>query len=213
METVNNSSLNSSLEVFMLTMLQEMYWSEVHLVNVLDTMHQVASTTGLKEAFANHRQQTQTHVQRLENVFQLLQMPAEPEMSVGLQGLFDEGWQVIDESQEGSAQRDAALIIAAQKVEHYEIACYGSMVTLARTIGRNDIANILIPTLQEEKETDLLLTGIAEGSINEAASEEPAEPMSQAGDQPAGRRQFATSDVDIDADAEQQRKEALTERD
>jgi ferritin-like metal-binding protein YciE len=81
---------------------------------------------------------------------------------------------MINDTETGSAQRDVALIIAAQKVEHYEIATYGSLVTLAKTLGRKDVAKELQKTLEEEKETDALLTQIAEASINEEASEEPA---------------------------------------
>ena len=99
-------------------------------------------------------------------------LPPQAEPCAGLQGLFDEGWQVIDETEQGSAQRDVALIIAAQKVEHYEIACYGSLITLAKTMGQNQVAKILAPTLQEEKATDIALTEIAEAGINVDASHE-----------------------------------------
>lgn len=167
-------STNSKLEEFFITLLQEIYWSEQHLVNVLSTMSDAATTSELRDAFNKHREQTLLHVQRLEETFEKLSLPPQAEPSAGLQGLFDEGWQVIDETQEGSAQRDVALIIAAQKVEHYEIATYGSIVTLARTLGRNEISDLLQPTLNEEKETDLLLTEIAEGRINYEASQEPA---------------------------------------
>jgi ferritin-like metal-binding protein YciE len=91
---------------------------------------------------------------------------------MGLQGLFDEGWQVIDETEAGTNQRDVALIIAAQKVEHYEIASYGSLITLAKTMGQQEIAELLGPTLEEEKETDTVLSTIAETGINADASQE-----------------------------------------
>jgi ferritin-like metal-binding protein YciE len=165
----------SKLVKFFISALQEIYWSEIHLVNVLNTMTNASTAAELKEAFRTHAVETMQHVERLEQAFQMLDVPAQPEPSAGLQGLFDEGWQVIDESEAGSAQRDVALIIAAQKVEHYEIACYGSLVTLARTLNRDDIAQVLGQTLQEEKMTDALLTNIAEDNINEEASEEPAD--------------------------------------
>ncbi len=154
------------------TSLQEIYWSEQHLVNVLKTMGDVSTTRELQESFQTHMEQTKTHVARLEEVFDMMGLEKQAEPSMGLQGLFDEGWQVIDETEEGSAQRDVALIIAAHKVEHYEIACYGSIVTLAHTLGRDEVAEILIQTLSEEKETDAILTQIAEGSINYEASME-----------------------------------------
>ena len=136
MSTQTNTNANTKLEQFFSTALQEIYWSEVNLVNVLTTMKQAATNPELQEAFEKHTEQTRTHVQRLEEAFSQLNIPAQAEPSAGLQGLFDEGWQVIDESEEGSAQRDVALIIAAQKVEHYEIACYGSLLTLAKRLIR-----------------------------------------------------------------------------
>lgn len=173
MQILSNTSTNSRLEEFFVTMLQEIYWSEQHLVNVLSTMTGAASNTELIQAFDQHRQQTVEHVKIVERAFGLLGIPAQAEPSIGLQGLFDEGWQVIDETEEGTAQRDVALIIAAQKVEHYEIACYGSLVTLAATLGEIEVADMLRAVLTEEKETDALLTIIAESKINAQASEEP----------------------------------------
>jgi ferritin-like metal-binding protein YciE len=170
----SQAATHSKLEEFFTTSLQELYWCEQNLVNVLNTMSEVATAAQLRSAFTSHRDQTWTHVRRLEEVFSIMGVPMQAEPSIGLQGLFDEGWQVIDESEEGSAQRDVALIIAAQKVEHYEMACYGSMVTLARTLGRSDVAELLIETLTEEKETDALLTEIAESWANPQASKEPA---------------------------------------
>jgi ferritin-like metal-binding protein YciE len=199
MATSNDSAYDSSLMEFFTTMLQEMYWSEVHLVDVLFTMKSAANDPSLKESFDTHRDQTKKHVERLEHVFDLLKISALAEISMGMQGLFDEGWQVIDETAEESAQRDVALIIAAQKVEHYEIACYGSLVTLANTINRRDLAEILVKSLNEEKETDSLLTAIAEGGINQQATSESRPQMEQS--------------IEEEAEAEQQRKEALTERD
>lgn len=168
----NPTTLNSALQEFFVTALQELYWSEINLVNVLKTMAEAATTAELKEAFSQHRQQTDQHARALENVFGLLALEAQQEPSAGLQGLFDEGWQVIDETERGSAQRDVALIIAAQKVEHYEIACYGSLITLAKTLGHREIAEILQPILDEEKQTDAILTSIAESGINREASQE-----------------------------------------
>jgi ferritin-like metal-binding protein YciE len=170
----NSRTLNSALQQFFLTCLQELYWSEVNLLATLNTMTQEATTSRLKEAFELHAEQTANHAKVLENVFALLGIPPQAEPSAGLQGLFDEGWQVIDETEKGTAQRDVALIIAAQKVEHYEIATYGSLTTLAKTLGHTEIAELLYPVLQEEKETDAILTSIAESGINVEASQEPA---------------------------------------
>ncbi|HRO41489.1 MAG TPA: DUF892 family protein [Flavipsychrobacter sp.] len=162
----------TKLEDFFVTMLQEIYWCETHLVNVLDSMEQAATSLKLKQAFTKHKEETAKQIERLEQAFQLINMDVYAERSAGLQGIFDEGWQVIDETEEGSAQRDVALIIAAQKIEHYEMACYGSLVTLAKTMGKNDVADILAQTLNEEKKTDAALTKIAEANINQKASKE-----------------------------------------
>jgi len=163
---------NSVLQNFFQTSLQELYWAETHLIAVLNTMSTAATTTQLQEAFIEHREETEKHKLRLEEVFSQLGIAPRPQPCLGLQGLFDEGWKVIDETEEGSAQRDVALIIAAQKVEHYEIASYGSLITLARTMGQNRIADLLVPILEEEKEADLALTTIAATGINTEASQE-----------------------------------------
>lgn len=173
----NNIQVNkkSVLHNFFQISLQEMYWAETHLVEMLNTMSQAATNTQLQEEFIEHREETEKHKQRLEQVFSELGIDPEPMLCMGLQGLFDEGWQVIDETEKGSNQRDVALIIAAQKVEHYEIATYGSLITLAKTMGYNNIAEILIPTLEEEKQADLALSSIAESGINTDASQEKDE--------------------------------------
>lgn len=170
MET--NSHKNSMLQDFFTTCLQELYWSETHLVNILDTMSKSATNTQLQEAFMQHMEETARHKERLEKVFSRMGIEPQAEPCMGLQGLIDEGWQVIDETEPGTNQRDVALIIAAQKVEHYEIASYGSLITLAKTMGQNEIAAILVPTLQEEKDTDITLTTIAESGINADATQE-----------------------------------------
>jgi ferritin-like metal-binding protein YciE len=170
----NESIFNSKLGQFFMKTLNELYWAESNLVTVLTTMAEVSTSTELKSAFETHRDQTREHVQRLNNIFETLGVGQDSRRCTGLQGLFDEGWQMIEETETNSYQRDVALIIAAQKVEHYEIATYGSLVTLAHTLGRKDLAKELKKTLEEEKETDALLTQIAEASINEEASEEPA---------------------------------------
>lgn len=175
MESNHNGTAGSPLQEFFVTALQEMYWAETNLVNVLHTMANVATTNELREAFELHARQTNEHARQLEQVFALLALDAQPEPCVGLQGLFDEGWQVIDETLEGTAQRDVALIIAAQKVEHYEIATYGSLITLAKTMGQQEIANLLGGILDQEKETDTILTSIAEAGINVEATQETVE--------------------------------------
>jgi ferritin-like metal-binding protein YciE len=169
---IQANKATSLLQNFFETTLQELYWAETHLVAMFNTMSAVASNTELKEVFIEHLEETEKHKQRLEEVFAQLGVPPNMQPCMGLQGLFDEGWKVINETAEGSSQRDVALIIEAQKVEHYEIATYGSLITLARTMGEKKIADILAKTLEEEKSTDVALTAIAETGINLEASQE-----------------------------------------
>jgi ferritin-like metal-binding protein YciE len=126
----------------------------------------------LEDAFDNHHKQTERQVKRLEKVFQLIDEKPEGKKCEAMDGLIKEGKTIINETREGSMTRDAALIIAAQKVEHYEIATYGGLVQLALTLGKNRVASLLDKTLQEEEETDRQLTDIAESYINFQAEEE-----------------------------------------
>jgi Uncharacterized protein conserved in bacteria len=116
--------------------------------------------------------QTKTHVTRLENVFEMLGEEATAKKCQAMAGIADEGEEIIDETDEGTAQRDVGLIFAAQKAEHYEIATYGGLVQLAKTMRHNEAAEILAETLAEEKQADELLTKIAETSSNVKANKE-----------------------------------------
>jgi ferritin-like metal-binding protein YciE len=153
--------------------IKDIYWAEKHLTKALPKMKKAASSPELQEAFETHLEQTQEHVARLEEVFELLEMKAQAKKCDAMEGLVQEGEGIIEDTEKGTATRDVGLILAAQKVEHYEIATYGGLTQLARTLGLDEIADILAETLEEEKETDELLTGIAENNINyEAAAEE-----------------------------------------
>jgi ferritin-like metal-binding protein YciE len=159
------------LELFV-DQVKDIYWAEKHLLKALPKMQKAATTEELKMAIENHIGQTEEQVSRLEEVFEMLEEKPQAKKCDGMAGLVEEGESVIEETDEGTATRDVGIIISAQKVEHYEIAAYGGLATLARTMGREDIADILEETLAEEKETDQLLTEIAEGNINYAASAE-----------------------------------------
>jgi ferritin-like metal-binding protein YciE len=152
--------------------IKDIYWAEKHLTQALPKMENAATSDGLKEAFANHLKQTLLHVERLEQVFELLGEKVQARKCDAMEGLVQEGESIIEDTAKGTATRDVGLIIAAQKVEHYEIAAYGSLTQLAKTIGREDIAVILGKTLSEEKETDALLTAIAEDTVNYNATAE-----------------------------------------
>jgi ferritin-like metal-binding protein YciE len=164
---------SSKLAVFFNNMINEMYWVEKHLSDVLNTMSQTATTEALRAAFDTHKKETEVQFERIQQIFKEINMPLDEKPSIGMQGLFDEGWQVIDETEDGSFQRDVALIIAAQKVEHYEIASYGSLINLATLLGFTKCVKLLQQSLQEEKETDLKLSQLAEMQINLGAKEEP----------------------------------------
>jgi len=172
--TNGKSNPESLLEKFFLDMLKDIYYAEQQLVKALPKMEQAATTEELEDAFNDHRQQTERHVKRLERVFAHLGKKAEGKKCEAMDGLIREAESIIDETEENTMTRDAALIIAAQKVEHYEIASYGGLVQLAITMGLDQVADILDKTLSEEEDTDQLLTFIAEAHVNLDAEQEDA---------------------------------------
>jgi len=165
---------SSLLEKLFIDLLKDTYWVETHLVEALKKMQKSATTAELQDAFEDHRFATQKHVSRLEKVFSLLGKTAEEKKCEAMEGIIKEAESMIKETKDGTMTRDVSLIISAQKAEHYEIAAYGSLVQLALTLDKGNIASILEKTLWEEEDTDRLLTDIAESSINPQADEEPA---------------------------------------
>jgi ferritin-like metal-binding protein YciE len=174
-ETRYGTATNSKLQEFFVEQLQDLYWAEKKLVKTLPKLEEAATSLQLKDAFRNHYEQTLQHVTRLENVFNMIGEEANATKCHAMAGIVAEGSDIIDDTYEGSAQRDVGLIFAGQKAEHYEIATYGGLVQLARTLGYNEAATEMGKTLQEEKEVDLLLTQIAEKHVNYEASLEPQE--------------------------------------
>ncbi|HWK04985.1 MAG TPA: ferritin-like domain-containing protein [Puia sp.] len=172
---VSDTARNSKLQQFFVDQLEDIYWAEQKLVRTLPRMEEAASSNELKQAFNNHLQETINHVSRLEKVFNLIGEPARAKICPAMSGIVDEGEDIIDETGEHTAQRDTGLIFAGQKAEHYEIASYGGLVQLAKTLGYTDAAEILGVTLAEEKKADSRLTQIAEGGVNDQAAQEPAE--------------------------------------
>jgi ferritin-like metal-binding protein YciE len=153
--------------------IKDIYWAEKHLTKALPKMQKAATSSELANAFAEHLDVTKTHVSRLEEVFELLGKKAQAKKCDAMEGLVKEGQGVIEDTDKGTATRDVGLILAAQKVEHYEIATYGGLTQLAKTLGLDDVADLLGATLAEEKEADENLTVIAENDINyEAAAED-----------------------------------------
>jgi len=163
---------DSYLEKFFLDQLQDVYYAEHKITEALPKMMEAATTENLTDAFDDHLHQTQRHIKRLEKVFESLGKRAEGKKCEAIEGISREIESIIDETEDGSLTRDAALIIAAQKVEHYEIATYGGLVQLAITMQLHEAADLLDKTLVEEEDTDALLTEIAENDINLMAEHE-----------------------------------------
>jgi len=148
--------------------LQDVYSAETQILEALPDMQDAASSATLKKAFGDHLTQTERQVQRLDEVCGMLEIEPEGETCEAMQGLVEEGEELTDDLEEGPVL-DAALIGAAQKVEHYEIASYGTLISLLQSLGQGKAADILSTTLKEEKDTDALLTQIAESEVNPAA--------------------------------------------
>ena len=149
--------------------LKDLYSAETQLVKALPKMVKAASSDELREGFEKHLEQTRGHVQRLEKIFQALGESPKGKTCKGMQGLIEEGSEATEQDYEGSVM-DAALIGAAQRVEHYEIAGYGTVRSMAETLGEPNHVSLLEETLEEEKETDEKLTELAE-QINNQANE------------------------------------------
>jgi ferritin-like metal-binding protein YciE len=169
---MSNGDSKSMLQEFLTDELKDIYWAEKHLTKALPKMAKAASSEELRQAFENHLTQTEEHVSRLEQIFEILGMKPQAKKCDAMEGLVEEGKSIIEDTEDGTATRDVGLILAAQKVEHYEIATYGGLAQLAKTLGLTDIKDILGQTLTEEKETDELLTEIAETNINTDAAGE-----------------------------------------
>ncbi|WP_138476908.1 YciE/YciF ferroxidase family protein [Dyadobacter bucti] len=171
-KTKTSTKAEPALNELFLDSLRDIYWAENHLVKVLPKMSQAASSSKLVEAIENHLTQTKEHVSRLEVIFDLLGEKAIAKKCDAMEGLAKEGEGIIEGTDEGTATRDVGIILASQKVEHYEIATYGGLTQLAKTLGLDDVAEILAQTLAEEKQADELLTEVAENEVNYKASEE-----------------------------------------
>jgi len=157
------------LEEFFVDQLKDIYWAEKALVKALTKMAKEATSEDLQQAFEDHRVETEGQVARLEEAFEMLGKRVQGKKCEAMQGMIEEAEEGIKETEDDTFTRDVALIVSAQKVEHYEIASYGCLVQLARTLGKEDVAELLEETLEEEKKCDELLTSIAESHVNEQA--------------------------------------------
>lgn len=148
--------------------LRDIYFAEKKILKALPKMRRAATDEKLQDAFEKHREQTEEHVARLEQVFEIIEKSARGKTCEAIKGIIDEGEEIIAEFK-GTPALDAGLISSAQAVEHYEITRYGTLARWAKELGLKDAAQLLEQTLQEESQTDKDLTKLAEATVNEAA--------------------------------------------
>lgn len=153
--------------------LKDIYWAEKALLKALPKMIKKATSQALNEALSSHLEETQVQVDRLEKIFSLIEIKAVAKKCDAMNGLITESEDIMESCEEGS-MRDAGIIAAAQKIEHYEIATYGTLRQFADTLKLTQVVELLEKTLQEEKETDLKLSEVAMDAINIEAAEEVA---------------------------------------
>ena len=158
-----------SLQTLYIEELRDLYNAENQLVKTLPKMAKGASHQELKQAFEDHLEQTKEHVERLEEIFKRLEEKPTGKTCKAMKGLIEEGSEILEQDGDESVL-DAALIGAAQRVEHYEIAAYGTVRTFAKMLGEEEAAELLQETLDEEGEADKLLTELAESVVNVEAS-------------------------------------------
>jgi ferritin-like metal-binding protein YciE len=161
-----------NLHDVLVDLLKDTYHAEKQLIKALPKMAKAATSEELRSAFESHLTETEGHVERLEQAFAMLEMKPAAKVCHGMMGLVEEGTEVIDEKPGSDpASIDAALIAAAQKVEHYEIVAYGTLTIFAETLGLMKVSALLKKSLAEEENADQKLTNIAEGSVNRDAAE------------------------------------------
>ena len=163
---------NSEFHSFFVDELKDIYWAEKALTKALPKMQKASTGKDLATAFGNHLKETEMHVATLEKIFGLLDKKPVAKKCEAMAGLIEEANAIIEDTEAESFTRDAGLILAAQKVEHYEIATYGTLTVFANNMGHKDIVSLLDKTLAQEKNADITLTKIAEGHINEEAAAE-----------------------------------------
>ncbi len=163
---------NSEFNEFFVEELKDIYWAEQHLAKALPKMQNASTSEELAAAFEKHTKETQDQIKKVEKVFEMLGHKAEAKKCDAMEGLLKEADSIIEDTEKDSFTRDAGLILAAQKVEHYEIATYGTLRILAGYLDNPGVKSTLEEILQEEKNTDVTLTKIAESSVNKKASEE-----------------------------------------
>lgn len=165
------SSAAEGLRELFIDSLKDIYWAEKALTKALPKMAKNATSQNLKDAIEEHLTVTQNQVSRLEQVFEIIGKKATAKKCDAMEGLIKEGESIMQETELG-AVRDAGIIAASQKIEHYEIATYGTLCAFAKTLGEDDAVQLLKATLAEEKEADVTLTEAAYNTINFDAADE-----------------------------------------
>jgi ferritin-like metal-binding protein YciE len=165
--------MTNALHKLFLDELADIHYAELQLTKTLPKLAKTAENDELREAFENHLRETETHISRIEEIFEMLDEKPRKKKCEGMEGILDEGKEMLSDNK-GSAALDAALIAAAQKVEHYEIASYGTLATWAKLMEHDDVAKLLNETLDEEKAADEKLTEVAESLANLQAAEAEA---------------------------------------
>ena len=160
---------DKDLNDLFLDTLKDIYYAEKQILKALPKMAKAASSEKLRAAFEKHHGETEGQVERLEQIFELIDKPARAKTCEAIQGILDEGKEVMDEYK-GSEALDAGMLAAAQAVEHYEISRYGTLKQWAQQLGMREAVRLLDETLQEEKKTDEALTSLAEAAVNLAAA-------------------------------------------
>lgn len=160
------------LQDLFMNQLKDIYYAEKEIIKTLPKMAGAASQSSLKQAFEHHLEESERHVERLEQVFEMMGEKASGKKCDAIEGIIDEGKEFIKKGRDFNPDvNDAGLIAAAQRVEHYEIAVYGTLRAFAEHLGQEHAAELLQRTLNEEKKADEKLTGIAESTINEKAAD------------------------------------------
>lgn len=168
----DSNAEREGLQALFVNELKGIYYAENQLIDALEEQADAATSEEVRAAFLQHQQETRGQVQRLEQIFSQLGLEADEMTCNAADGLIDDAQMVVANTETGSLTRDAGLIIAGQKVEHHEIAAYGSLHTLARVLGHSQVAQLLEQSLEEEKATDKKLTQLAESFVNQEAASE-----------------------------------------
>lgn len=170
-DTASNMESGKLRELFV-DELKDILWAEKALTKAMPKMMKAATSEKLAKAFELHLQETEQQIQILEQVFELLGEKPEAKKCEAMAGLVKEAENIIDDTEKDTFTRDVGLILAGQKVEHYEIASYGGLIAVAEQLGETEVAKLLQKIFKQEKKTDMTLSMVAEGKVNKEAAQE-----------------------------------------